>query len=121
MVAGLFSASIVLFVNIVMRYVFSAGLHWAEEFVRFAIMWIVFVGSSSVAKWGEHLSVSALTDNLKPKTAKIVMILTYLCTILFTIFMMIYGWKLTMTIKQTGQLSPSVMLPKYLSYISISL
>ena len=121
MVAGLLSASIVLFVNIVLRYVFLAGLHWAEEFVRFAIMWIVFIGSSAVARRGEHLSVSALVDSVSPKTRKIIMALAFLFTILFTGFMAVFGWKLTMTIKQTGQVSPSMMLPKYLIYISIPL
>ena len=72
MAFGLFSASLILFINIVLRYVFSAGLHWAEEFVRFAIMWIVFLGSSAVARQGGHLSVSTLVDNVGPKTAKII-------------------------------------------------
>jgi C4-dicarboxylate transporter DctQ subunit len=119
MVAGLFSASIILFVNIVLRYVFLAGLHWAEEFVRFAIMWIVFIGSSAVARRGDHLSVSALVDNVSPKTRKIMTGFTFLFTILFTGFMAVFGWELTMKFKEMGQVSPSLMLPKYLIYISI--
>ena len=119
MAFGLFSASIILFINVVLRYGFSAGLHWAEEFVRFAIMWIVFLGSSAVARRGAHLSVSALVDSVKPKTAKIIAVFTYLFTIGFTGFMAVYGWELTMKFKKLGQVSPSLMIPIYLIYISI--
>lgn len=122
MAFGLLSASLILFINIVMRYVFSAGLHWAEEFVRFAIMWIVFLGSSAVARQQEgHLSVSTLVDNVGPKTAKMITLLNYVLTIAFTGFMAVYGWELTMKFKKMGQLSPSLMLPVYLIYISIPL
>ena len=121
MAFGLLSASLILFINIIMRYLFSAGLHWAEEFVRFAIMWIVFLGSSAVARKGEHLSVSAVVDSAGPKTAKILTLFNYLITIAFTGFMAVYGWELTMKFKKMGQLSPSLMLPVYLIYISIPL
>src|SRR5690606_21195173 len=40
----LITASAILFVNVVARYVFNTGLIWAEEFVRYEIVWLVFIG-----------------------------------------------------------------------------
>ena len=38
------TASLVLFVNVVARYVFNWGFPWAEELVRYEIVWMVFLG-----------------------------------------------------------------------------
>ena len=121
MAGGLVIASAILFINIVLRYVFNSGIHWAEEFVRFAIMWIVFIGASTAAKRGAHLSVSAVVDNVNPKAARVIEIISLSLTIGFTLFMAVFGWKLTMATKASNQLTPSMMIPTYLIYLSIPL
>ena len=51
----------------------------------------------------------------------LITLFNYLLTIAFTGFMAVYGWELTMKFKKMGQLSPSLMLPVYLIYLSIPL
>lgn len=55
----------VIFANVVLRYAFQASLSWAEEFARYGVVWITFIGGSvcvyrglhiAVDVWGEHLS-----------------------------------------------------------------
>jgi C4-dicarboxylate transporter DctQ subunit len=115
----LIAATIVLFANIFLRYVFSAGFHWAEEFVRYAIMWMVFIGSSTCVRRSEHLSVSAITDRLSGKSKKVVMTVVNLIALAFAIFLSYYGTMLTLKIGHSGQMTPSLEIPKYLIYLSI--
>lgn len=118
---GLLSGAIVLFINIVLRYVFSHGLHWAEEYVRFSIVWIVFIGSGGVARRYAHLSVSALIDSVGKKTAWKLTTVTYLITIGFVIFLAVFGMRLTLEMRQLGQTSPALHMPMWLVYLPIGL
>ena len=54
------SASILLFVNVVMRYVFLAALSWAEEVTMYVIVWLVFVGGSVTLRTVGHISIDLL-------------------------------------------------------------
>ena len=54
------TASIVLFANVVARYVFNWGFPWAEELVRYEIIWMVFLGGSIAARQGLHIGVDLL-------------------------------------------------------------
>ena len=58
---SLFIASLlVLGWNIIMRKVFHNASTWAEEAIRYAIIWVTFVGSSQCAKSGNHVGIDIL-------------------------------------------------------------
>ena len=48
LVAGLFMVlmSFSTFANVVARYVFNSPIQWAEEFSRYAFIWVVFMGAA---------------------------------------------------------------------------
>jgi TRAP-type C4-dicarboxylate transport system permease small subunit len=63
--AGLFVfMTIILFVQVVLRYVFSESLFWAEEAARFSMIWLVFVGSIIAAGIGAHTRIGFFVDLL---------------------------------------------------------
>lgn len=67
---SLFIASLlVLGWNIIMRKVFHNASTWAEEAIRYAIIWVTFVGSSQCAKSGNHVGIDILVEAL-PKAAE---------------------------------------------------
>jgi C4-dicarboxylate transporter DctQ subunit len=116
---GIFMAVMVLFVNVVLRYFFQGGIVWAEEFARYCIIWITFVGGSVAIRHGAHVSINVLLDVLKPSNKKLLMIFSYIVSILFTIFLLIYGTKNTLAVKGINQLTPSMEIPAYLIYLAI--
>ena len=62
---SLFIASLlVLGWNIIMRKVFHNASTWAEEAIRYAIIWVTFVGSSQCAKSGNHVGIDILVEAL---------------------------------------------------------
>lgn len=115
----LLAATIVLFINIFLRYAFSAGFHWAEEFVRYAIMWMVFIGSSACVRRNEHLSVNALTGRFTGTMKTVAHVFANLVALAFAFFLLYYGMELTLKIAQTGQSTPALEMPKYFIYMSI--
>jgi C4-dicarboxylate transporter DctQ subunit len=44
--AALAFGTLLLFVNVVLRYVFHAPLGWAEELTIYLIVWVVMIGGS---------------------------------------------------------------------------
>ncbi|MFR6348159.1 MAG: TRAP transporter small permease [Enterocloster aldenensis] len=55
---------IILFVQIIMRTVFSAPLKWAEELARYLQIWITFLGIGYGIRRGSHIGMTLLRDRL---------------------------------------------------------
>ena len=59
--------SLLLFVNVVLRYIFLAPIYWAEELVRYLMVWMIFIGASQVTLWGGHVAVDIVPRVLSKK------------------------------------------------------
>lgn len=60
---------IVIFFQVIMRYVFNNSLSWSEELGKFLFVWLSWIGISIGAKRGEHIKITMLVDKLPPRTA----------------------------------------------------
>ena len=49
--------SLATFVNVVFRYVFNSPFQWAEEFSRYAFIWVVFIGAAVSTKHKTHIII----------------------------------------------------------------
>ncbi|SEO71814.1 TRAP transporter small permease [Aquisalimonas asiatica] len=57
-------AALVVFYDVSSRFLFSNSLSWGPEFVRYSIIWMVFLGGSVAARRGIHISIDALASVL---------------------------------------------------------
>jgi TRAP-type C4-dicarboxylate transport system permease small subunit len=64
MVAILGVMVILVFSNVVARYVFDAAITWAEEVSRFLFVWLTFVGASIGLHRGIHLGMDLMVARL---------------------------------------------------------
>lgn len=60
----------VTFVQVVCRYGFDSSLSWSEEAARYLFVWIIFLGSSSAARRGQHMAVDVISGMLPPAFRK---------------------------------------------------
>lgn len=118
---GLISAATILFINVVLRYFFESGIVWAEEYTRYAIIWITFIGGSVAVREGEHLAVTALLEVMDEKRGRYLRFFATLCSVAFSAFLAVWGTILTLSIRQTGQVTPSMEIPSYWVYVAIPL
>lgn len=63
--------AILVFMNVVMRYVFHSGIHGSDEISRLGFIWLSFLGAVAVMITGGHLGVDMLLRKL-PKKSKII-------------------------------------------------
>lgn len=55
-----------IFLGVVFRYLLHLPLSWAEELSRISFIWLVFLGSSLVAKRGDHIRMEVLPASVPP-------------------------------------------------------
>ena len=65
---------IMVFSNVVLRYLFNSGITVSEELSRFLFLWLIFVGSIVVMRERGHLGVDSLIVRL-PRSGKIAFVL----------------------------------------------
>ncbi len=111
--------SLLLFVNVVMRYVFLLPIYWAEEFVRYLMVWMIFIGASQVTLWGGHVAVDIIPRILSRKGNVILAFIVNVICILFCIILAYLSFKQMMRVKSAGQISPALEIPMWIAYLSI--
>ena len=116
----LLSATLVLFINIVLRYLFNSGLSWAEEYISYAMIWATFLGASICVRQKAHVAMTLILDGVKSETKrKIYQAVLRLVSILFCVWVLYLGIKQVIFLKGMDQTSPAMRLPMYFPYLAI--
>lgn len=89
----LFNIVLWVFVQVIMRYIFSSSLPWSEEFVRWCFIWFIWVGVSYGFKTRRHICVTALVNGLPEKVKSVIGIVINLLVLWCMLKLFIYGWK----------------------------
>ncbi len=76
----------VTFYQVIMRYIFSHSLPWADEFLRFIYAWMTLFGLLS----GTQIQISLLRDRISKSISWIFSEFCYLI-ILFCVFILLHG------------------------------
>lgn len=110
---------VLVFVQVIMRYVFHHSLFWSEEVARFLFLWFSWIGTSFAVREGAHVKVTVLLDRLEGKAKSILELSSLVIWIAFSIFLAFQGWKMTMFVASMQQTSPALYIPMYLVYASV--
>ncbi|MFP4482028.1 MAG: TRAP transporter small permease [Thermovirgaceae bacterium] len=110
---------VLIFSQVVMRYVFQNSLYWSEELARFVFLWFSWIGTSFAVREGAHLKVSMIADRLGGKAKSMLELMSLGIWLAFSIFLAFQGWKITSFIASMGQTSPALYIPMYLTYASV--
>lgn len=103
--------------QVICRYLLGAALTWSEEFSRYGLVWITFLGGAIAVKRGAHMGVEALVNVLSPKTRKIVELFTLLAVIGFLVIATMKGIQLALF--NMNQHSPAMGVPMGAVYLAI--
>ncbi|WP_051631021.1 TRAP transporter small permease [Afifella pfennigii] len=117
--AAISFCSILLFTNVVLRYVFLAPISWAEELSIYLLVWIVFVGASVAFRTHSHIVVDMLPRMLPPAGRRIVAILAATVTAAFLAVFLYYSAQHTLNVRALGQLTPVMQAPMWLTYLAM--
>ncbi|HDL5181954.1 TPA: TRAP transporter small permease [Mannheimia haemolytica] len=82
--------SILVFVNVVLRYGFNSSISVTEEVSRYMFVWLAFLGAVLAFSENQHVKVTMLTDKLSPTARNILSVVTDLA-MLFCCYLIVDG------------------------------
>lgn len=117
MIASSVIMTIVMFAQVVLRYVFKTGFPWTEELSRFLMIYLVFIGSIVLTHEDSHISVTIFDEMLKGTALKILKCVQYLIAIIYCGLMVRIGFASLPIVKM--QKSPNMRITMDYVYIII--
>jgi TRAP-type C4-dicarboxylate transport system permease small subunit len=105
--------SLATFGNVVLRYAFNSPIQWAEEFSRYAFIWVVFLGAAACSKRKTHIAIDAVTALLPLRARAFCAVLVDAVILVLMGAITYYGYTLcTMATQATSTLK----IPQYAVY-----
>lgn len=124
-----FAVTILLFVNVLLRYfgpIIQANsgvklptISWAEEAIRYGIIWITFLAAANAFRRESHFGVDLIFRMKSAKLGKAVRLFNDACCFIFCGFVCYYGVQMVLFNMGSGQVSPSMKLPFWMVYTVI--
>jgi len=108
---------VVVFLQVIFRFVIKSSLPWSEEMARYILVWISFLGASIGVKRQAHIGVEAVTNLLPFKTKNVVAAAANAFASIFFIIMIIWGYKLVGIVSR--QVSPAMEISMGIPYSAI--
>ncbi|UCD79250.1 MAG: TRAP transporter small permease [Desulfobacterales bacterium] len=91
--------TVVVFLQVLFRYVFDAPLDWSEEMATFAFAWMALLGAGVGLKYNQHPSLDVFHSRFPPFLQKTAELLVNLAVMFMLIVLCVAGWQLTITMK----------------------
>lgn len=110
----LLTMTILAFVNVIARFVFSASLSFTDEITTNLFVLLTLVGASIAAKRNAHLGLSIITDNLSLRTQRTLNIFGNVLGVLFTAVLVYFGTIMAYNEYRLEQLTAGMQLPEWI-------
>jgi len=105
--------SLATFGNVVLRYAFNSPIQWAEEFSRYAFIWVVFLGAAACSKRKTHIAIDAITAVLPPRARALCSLAAETVVLVLMGAITYYGYTLCM---MATQATSTLKIPQYTVY-----
>ena len=110
---------ILIFLQIVFRFLLNLPLRWTEESARYAMIILIYLSACSGVKKEKHIRIEAIHNVLPKKIAFIYWLISNIIWFAFNLALIIYGVEMASFIYSTGQVSPVLHIPMGLLYMVI--
>jgi TRAP-type C4-dicarboxylate transport system permease small subunit len=115
-IAMLAAMATIVFANIALRYSTGVSILWAEAVSRYLMIWLTFLGSGLVLRYGGHVGIDTLQDAL-PRHAASIRALIVVLLLAFFAFMVAVGARYAFL--AWAQTTPVLQIPVGAIYLAI--
>lgn len=115
----LIATSMLVFIQVILRYFFNYSISWSEEVSLLMIVWFIFIGCSVTAKEDGHISMEIL-ENILPKKGKMVsVIIVNIINVIFCGIIIYAGIGMVRNAIELNSLATSINMPLWFTYVSV--
>lgn len=107
---------VVMGLSVISRYVLNDALSWAEEISRYMFIWSAFLSASLCLRRRSSIKIDMLMLALGKRLQRVMVIISDIIMIVFFAYMLRGGVTVTLSMIETNQTSPALLLPMYLVY-----
>lgn len=108
--------TLILFIQVIMRYGFNNSLTWSEELARYIFIWLIYFGISCGSAERKHLKVEAFLHLFPKRLRPYVEILADLLFLSFAVFIVVTSYDLVLKQMVMKQKSPALGIPMAVIY-----
>lgn len=120
MVCLLGAMCVLIFLQILFRYLLNMPLAWTEEISRYCYVWLIYLGASYAVKKRRHLKVDAVLLLFKARGRFVLMTISNLLFMLFCVVIAYYGTDIVYMMQFVRvQESPAVGIPMSVVYAAV--
>ena len=106
--------AILVFVNVIARFIFNSPLAVADEMSCYLFVLMSFMGTAIAARRKAHLGLTIVTDKLSPSAARKVQVLMYLIAAVFCLLIVVFGIEMVMSQYALGQETVTMQWPEWI-------
>ena len=107
--------TLLVFIEVVLRFGFNSGLLWAEEVTLYIAAWFVLFGASYGIKVGAHIGVDAFVKLLPESPRRYAGILAVLMSLFYCGLFLYGGWIYLSKMKMIGIEMEDLPVPKWMA------
>ena len=105
--------TVLVFANVLSRYVFHSSLSFSEEITTYLFILLSMMGTAIAAKRRAHLGLSILTDAVNPKIRRVLMTAGFSVATLFSLALFVYGILMVANQYNLAMVTPSMQWPEW--------
>jgi len=109
--------TILVMLQIMMRYVFNSPLTWSEELCRMLLVWSGFFSIGYCARKGTTIRLDTVVSILPPAIQRILMCLTTVFMVGLLSYLLIGACRLVVDTASSGSMLPGLLIPQYWLYV----
>ena len=110
------SMTLLVFVEVILRFGFGTGLMWGEELTLHISAWMVLFGASYGVKVGSHIGVDALVKLLPAKWQRVVSSIAVICCLIYCGLFIKGAWVYLKMTRMIGIEMEDLPIPKWIAH-----
>ena len=111
--------TLIIGLQVILRYVFNYAATWPEEVCRYSMLWLVYCGIILMEKEANHLRVDVIYNHVGAGAKKALDVLNKCVTIFFYGICVWLSIKMLLIVRMTGQTGVGFPIPIWLVWLII--
>ena len=117
LVVVLSAMAVVVFLQVIFRYVLNFPLFWTEEFARYCLVWSSLLGSAVAVKRGQHIAVTIIVERVPTGVQRVLKIVTLVSVVVILTIILWGGIQLVAITR--AQISPALRVSMSVPYMAV--
>jgi TRAP-type C4-dicarboxylate transport system permease small subunit len=113
----LVAACVIVFTEVLLRYLSLGSLAWADEAARFLFIWMSLLGAALGVREGIHFTINFISDAVPNQVRRGLVLIAAVGSSLVYLVMIVEGWRFVI-FNQT-QLSPALDMSMSVPYLVV--